>query len=210
MPDGKKTISKTVKKWQFQDKKQEKALLFLAVLVLVFVFSFGVPRLMEDSTPVNGENTEMAAGELAQAAAEANVDVISNNPQVEISKEDAANADEFFDSYRLERSKVRGQQLEMLEGIVNNEKSSSVMRDTAQKKIVAITSIMEAELLLENILSAKYGGEAVVFLQDNKATVVLGVAEAVLPEGDAEQVARLVTSYTQVPFENVVIMLEKV
>jgi len=208
----KKKLKQTAQKWKLKDKKQKHAILLLSALVLVFVFGFVVPQLTGGSVPVNGgtEETEMTAGEMAQVVLEPNVDIVSSEPKIEITESDDKKQNEFFATYRLERSKTRGQQLEMLEGIVNNEKSSNEMRDAAQEKILAISDVIEEELLLENILSAKYDGEAVVFIQEDKATVMLAISEDALPQGDAEQVARLVTSYTEVPFENVVIMLDKI
>lgn len=139
--------------------------------------------------------------------------LLESTAKVEITPETPEKAtsqteNEFYANYRLERSKIRGQQMEMLQEIIDDEKSTDEMRQTAQEKVVAITEALEQELLLENVLAAKYGGQVAVFVQEEKATVVLDLKDAALPAGGADQIARLVTGYTSVPFENVVIVLD--
>ena len=68
---------------------------------------------------------------------------------------------------------------------------------------------IEQELMLESILVAQYGGEAVVFIQPEKVNVVLSLSkENGIADNEAEKIARLVDNYTAIGFENVIIVLK--
>lgn len=82
-------------------------------------------------------------------------------------------ASEFFAQFRLERDRVRGQQLELYREIVNNPQSTEGMRQEAQQRLFALTQDLEKELKSENLLVARGYAEAVVFLQPQGVTAVV-------------------------------------
>lgn len=82
-------------------------------------------------------------------------------------------ASEFFAQFRMERDRVRGQQLELYREIVNNPQSAENMRSEAQQRLFALTQDMEKELKSENLLVARGYAEAVVFLQPQGVTAVV-------------------------------------
>ena len=115
---------------------------------------------------------------------------------------------DFFINYRLEREKARSRQLELLQALIDDEKTTAEMRAEAQRKVIAQAEAIEQELMLESILVAKYGGEAVVFIQPEKVNVVLGVEQNELADNEAEKIARLVDNYTGIGYDNVIIVLK--
>ncbi len=118
---------------------------------------------------------------------------------------------DFFINYRLEREKARSRQLELLQALIDDEKTSDDMRDEAQHKVIEQAGAIEQELMLESILVAQYGGEAVVFIQPEKVNVVLGLGKQPaegMADREAEKIARLVDNYTGIGFENVIIVLK--
>ena len=84
--------------------------------------------------------------------------------------EDAA---AFFAEYRLERDKVRAQEKELLEELINNEKASESSRREAEKNLLALVDLMEKELLLENMIKAQGFDDALFFYRDDMAMVMV-------------------------------------
>lgn len=115
---------------------------------------------------------------------------------------------DFFINYRLEREKARARQLEMLQGLIDDESTSDEVRGEAQQRIISQAEAIEQELMLESILVAKYGGEAAVFIQPNKANVVLSLNDEKMSDREAEKIAALVDNYTGIGYENVVVVLK--
>ncbi len=115
---------------------------------------------------------------------------------------------DFFINYRMEREKVRSRQLEMLQQIIDDENSEEAIRSEAQGKIMEQAEAIESELMLENILVARYGGEAAVFIQSGKVNLVLDLDRAEMSDSEAEKIARLVDNYTGVGYENIIVVLK--
>lgn len=166
------------------------------------------------STPDNqNEENKQAAAEQkpdsAQGGAEQKPES-EQQPGVQTGSDNfSINSDsDFFINYRLEREKARSRQLELLQALIDDEKTTAEMRAEAQRKVIAQAEAIEQELMLESILVAKYGGEAVVFIQPEKVNVVLGVEQNELADNEAEKIARLVDNYTGIGYENVIIVLK--
>lgn len=115
---------------------------------------------------------------------------------------------DFFINYRLEREKVRSRQLEMLQQLIDDENTSTEVRNEAQSQIINQATAIEQELTLESILVAKYGGEAAVFIQPEKINLVLDLDTEAISDNEAEKIARLVDNYTGVGYENIIIVLK--
>ena len=115
---------------------------------------------------------------------------------------------DFFINYRLEREKARSRQLEMLQGLIDDEKSSAEIRQQSQQKIIEQAEAIEQELMLESILVAKYGGEAAVFVQSEKVNVVLNISPENMSDSEAEKIASVVDNYTGIGYENVIVVMK--
>lgn len=115
---------------------------------------------------------------------------------------------DFFINYRLEREKARARQLELLQGLIDDESTSDEVREEAQQRIIAQAEAIEQELMLESILVAKYGGEAAVFIQPDRANVVLSLNEEKMSGREAEKIAALVDNYTDIGYENVIVVIK--
>ncbi len=72
--------------------------------------------------------------------------------------------DDYFVNYRIDREKMRSEQMEILQGIVDNPNSASDMRKDAQGKMLQITQNLENELKLENLIRAKSFPDAVLLI----------------------------------------------
>ena len=119
---------------------------------------------------------------------------------IDVNTIDASN---FYVAYRMEREQVRSRQIELLEKIVNNDKSTAEAKQQAQADYLAIVGCMNQEMQLENLLKAKDFTEAAAFIQSGKATVVV---KGELNNESAGKIADLVKSTTGLSMENVVVM----
>ncbi len=158
----------------------------------------GDNRQQEDGS--GGEENNAMNNDTADTAAEGSG---------EYSDKYSINSDsDFFINYRLEREKARARQLELLQALIDDEKTGDEVRSEAQAKVIAQADAIESELMLESILVAKYGGEAAVFIQPEKVNVVLDLAESKMTDNEADKIARIVDNYTGIGYENVIIVLK--
>ena len=159
----------------------------------------------DENKPAEDKPAENAAAENKPAENKTGNKTEGNSPANYSINSDS----DFFINYRLEREKARSRQLELLQSLIGDEKTTADMRDEAQHKVIEQAEAIEQELMLESILVAQYGGEAVVFIQPEKVNVVLSLArESGIADKEAEKIARLVDNYTGIGFENVIIVLK--
>lgn len=111
---------------------------------------------------------------------------------------------EFFVDYRLERDRTRSQQIELLREMVNNANSSEEIRKEAQKRLLAITSSLEKEMEIENLIRAKDYKDAVVFIQGDTVTIIIQAKD--LTQEDIQKVSSLVVKSTGTKLEDVIII----
>ncbi len=144
------------------------------------------------------------------AAPTAGDDLADLQQDLDKAGEFSVNSDsDFFINYRLEREKARSRQLELLQGLIDDDATSDTVREAAQQRIMAQAEAIEQELLLESILVAKYGGEAAVFIQPAKINVVLSGDKETLSDSEAAKIAALVDNYTGIGYENVIVILKE-
>ena len=96
----------------------------------------------------------------------------------------------------------------MLNSLLNNQNVDAETKKIAQKRLLAITDALDEELLLTNLLNAKYDTQTAVFVQEEEVNVIIKKAPGSLKQADIEKIAQIVNSQTGVGFENVVIVLK--
>ena len=157
-------------------------------------------EVTEDNTPPTGdENTESKQGALQP----------TESTKTTVDSEVEAEGSDYFLSYAMERDSVRAMQVEMLTALINNANADSESKKAAQNKIIAITDALENELLLTNLLNAKYNTETAVFVQDAQVNVIIKKEANGLLQEDVEKIAQIVASQTGIPYENVIIVLKQ-
>lgn len=125
------------------------------------------------------------------------------NQAVAASAEALSAADSFYAEYRLQREQVRANELELLQGIIEDESSSKEMCEKANERKLQIAQNMEYEMMTENVLFAKSFGQTVVMLGKDTATVVLS---GQFDDVKAAAVAEAVAGVTGVGYENIIII----
>lgn len=116
-----------------------------------------------------------------------------------------ANAD-YFANYRIDRERARSAQIELLKEIIQSNQTDASTRKDAQTQLLALRTLIEKELMIENLLKGKGYTDAVFFFDRGIATVVVDAIE--LDEAKVVQIADVVAKISGVaPSE--VIVIEK-
>ena len=113
-----------------------------------------------------------------------------------------SNAD-YFIEYRLSRDKLREGLIERLNEIINNEKTSTDVLKEAQREILKIGDISQSELYLEGLIKAKGFEDALVFLKEDSARIIISVDQ--LSQQDVMKVLEIVQNETSIPASNITI-----
>jgi stage III sporulation protein AH len=79
----------------------------------------------------------------------------------------------FFVEYRLQRERVRDQEVEMLQQIIKNPNSSPEAKLEAENMLLEIVDLMEQELIVENLVKAQGIEDAIFFFRNRVATVMV-------------------------------------
>ncbi len=101
-------------------------------------------------------------------------------PPVVAAAEPDISRQEFFVDCRLDRDRIRSQQIETLREIASQPDSSSAIRDTAQRDLIELTGTMAKETDLESLIVARGFQDAAVLILPQSATVIVQ-ARAVAP-----------------------------
>ena len=84
---------------------------------------------------------------------------------------------EFFVEYRLERERVRSQELDLLQQMVNNPNVTEESKKSAEARILELQALMETELLVENAIKAQGYENAILIVQQDGAIVIVDAPE---------------------------------
>ncbi|NLC10722.1 MAG: SpoIIIAH-like family protein [Firmicutes bacterium] len=114
----------------------------------------------------------------------------------------------FIIEYRLERDRVRSQELEMLKDIIDNPNTSEENKKEAERKLLQITDTMDKELLIENIIKARGYEDAVFFYREGIATLLVFGGE--VSEEEFVRIAEIVASITGLPREEVQVIEKEI
>ncbi|MGO1041285.1 SpoIIIAH-like family protein [Clostridioides difficile] len=102
---------------------------------------------------------------------------------------------------KMNREKQRNELVQDLNEMINNPSTTEESRKEASNMKLNIVKTQEKELQIENLLSTKGYEEALVYISDSKANVV--VNEAKLDKKDAAKIFDLVAEQANVKYENI-------
>jgi len=150
----------------------------------MFIGNF--PKVVYEKTPE--ENAEQVSAEIAPNA----------SVDIKLTEKD------FFIDYKLERDRLRSQEADYLRELINNPNASQESKDQAQKDLIELSKKVETEMICENLIKAKGFEDAVIFLSNDHANVV--VKATALQQKDIAQITDIVTKSTGVPIEKITII----
>ena len=97
--------------------------------------------------------------------------------------------------------KILGQCIEFLNEIINNPSTADEAKVEASNMKVSIVKNSDTELQIENLLLAKGYDEAIVFIDGDKANVVVNMEE--IKQNDATKIFDIVSNQSGISRENI-------
>lgn len=161
--------------------------LLVALLIVTgylnFIFNQGATPAVNPKDPLSSDDKTPAQGGKVTVS---DVDG-SEKPQNQGKEKDAdeastAMASTFFRDYRFEREQERNKEVSHINSIVNNPNSDATVVKEAQEQLLEITTNMEAELVIENLIKAKGIKDAIVIIHKDNVNVIVDKTELVPEE----------------------------
>ena len=172
--------------------------LFLVSLVALFL-TFGFYKMF---SALNVPEVGFPAGESQEESRETSSTETLAVPSDSLPFETAS--DGFFANYRLDRNRVRSQQIELLQSVIDDPNSDAATRQEAQNKMIGISDSMDQELQLEVLIKAKGFTEAALFIQPESATAILEKEN--LSEAEVTTVADIISRVTGHNLEDIIVI----
>ena len=114
--------------------------------------------------------TTTAIGEAASIDKQAAAIIEKEPDAIEASSSAAAT---FFSEYKMERDKNRSKEVDMWQEIVTNQNTEKTFKNLAQQEIVKVLALTEKEMIIEQLVMSLGFSDALVFLTDDSATVLV-------------------------------------
>ncbi|CUH97440.1 hypothetical protein P22_3570 [Propionispora sp. 2/2-37] len=113
-----------------------------------------------------------------------------------------ASGSDFFTEYRMERDKLRSERSEVLQASIKNAKTDESIQQ-AQEAVLKIIVEKEREAEIEGLIKAHGFADALVFLWENSASIVVKTSS--LTREEVENIANIVTRVSGVKTEDITI-----
>ncbi len=133
------------------------------------------------------------------------------NPEVAVIEQDPAAvetsskaATTFFSEYRMEREKNRSKEVEMWQEVINNQNTEQNFKTLAQEELVKIVALTEKEMIVENLVMSLGFQDALAFLTDESATVIVETQD--LSQAQVAKIQDIVIRKTKLSPTNIKIM----
>lgn len=194
-------------------KMNRKTIAICSLVLMLFVIGYAYNTFM--STKYDTMGFDFNASDLSDLMIEDEVtEVMNDNKESsvtvieskEMDEEDQDKVSSFFTEYRLERDKNRTKEYDMWQNIINSDKAEPTFKTLAQEEIVKIVALTEKEMIIENLILARGFDDALVFLTDDSATVVVAAKE--LTPASVAKIQDIVMTKTKIPASNIKIMLK--
>lgn len=111
---------------------------------------------------------------------------------------------DFFSQARLDREAGRSRSIETFNSIISNESADEVAKASAQQGVLELAQNTETETAIENLLRAKGFEDAVCYINNGMANVV--VKTQMLDSANAAKISEIVTEQSGIPQEKIKIM----
>lgn len=116
----------------------------------------------------------------------------------------ASQKSDFFTQARLDREAGRSRSIETFNSIISNNEADSEAKATAQQGVLQLAQNTETETAIENLLRAKGFADAVCYINNGMANVVVK-AEA-LDSADTAKISEIVTEQSGISNDKIKIM----
>ena len=123
---------------------------------------------------------------------------------VNSSETENAGGTDFFSQARIDREAGRSRSIETFNAVLQNENADSSAKASAEQGVLELAQNTETETAVENLLRAKGFEDAVCYINNGMANVV--VKTEVLDSAGAAQISEIVTQQSGIPQEKIKIM----
>lgn len=111
---------------------------------------------------------------------------------------------DFFTQARIDREAGRSRSIETFNALISNESTDSEAKETAQQGVLQLAKNTETETAIENLLRAKGFDDAVCYINNDMANVV--VKTQVLDSANAAKISEIVTEQSGISQDKIKIM----
>lgn len=111
---------------------------------------------------------------------------------------------DFFAQARIDREAGRSRSIETYNAVIENENADSAAKASAEQGVLELAQNTETETAVENLLRARGFEDAVCYINNGMANVV--VKTQVLDSAGAAQISEIVTQQSGIPQEKIKIM----
>lgn len=123
------------------------------------------------------------------------------NSEIDYSENASAKSEEYIANARMERDRARSKAISELRETMSNKSFSDKERESASSKINEITTRIEMEPIVENLLKAKGFEQTVLFLGDDYANLV--VKSEQLSKTQIAQIKNIIIENTKIKSSNI-------
>lgn len=110
---------------------------------------------------------------------------------------------DYFFEFKLEREKMRKEQIDLVKSVIDDERADKDVRKAAYGQYLGLADVMGKELQAEGILNAK-GLDAIVFLSADSCTVVVNCET--LSQKDVAQIGDVMRRVSKIKLENMTVI----
>ncbi len=180
------------------------------IILCCLVMALGIAVYMNWRIVDEGEDFAAANVTQTDAAASGSDDAVKKYGDSQyvdsqnIDGGDSVNGDIYFSEAKLTRQKTRDEAVETLQVIMSNVEVDSEAKADLAVPAAAIASAIEAEGKVENLIKAKGFSECMVYLDEDRASVVVRADE--LLDNEVAQIKDIILKETSVPVENISIV----
>jgi len=111
---------------------------------------------------------------------------------------------DFFTQARIDREAGRSRSIETFNALISNESADEQAKETAQQGVLQLARNTETETAIENLLRAKGFSDAVCYINNDMANVV--VKTDVLDSANAAKISEIVSEQSGISQDKIKIM----
>ena len=188
-------------------KRKTIVMLGLAILLVVtgyLNYQYNASQTAKVSSDVSSLQDEKGAGDIQ----------ITDSPKASTKEDEKKDGNDkisptgnFFVDFRIERDKVRDQEVEYLNSIIENKATDKETLKEAMNQMIEITKAMEKEVTIEGLIKAKGFDDVVVTLHKGSVNVILKESE--LSEAQVAKILDIVRRESGEKAENIKIIPAK-
>ncbi len=195
-------------------RENSKRLVWFAVF-MVWIGAVSAILLHEKTSPTTQSPPEQTISTQSAPTANQSQVIITQQSSEEIVSEKTQNIqlgkakeenkeDDFFVKYRLERDKVRSEQVNHLRELINNPNTDTEKKKEAQDTLLNLTKKIEQEMEIESLIRVQGFPEALAYLHDNSVDVI--VQTEGLTRNEATKIGHIVIRITNFREEDINIL----